>query len=485
MKAKLEVLSREELESIYQTALDMLSRIGVCIEDDEIVELLRKNGCKVDPGNVVYYPEKLVERYLKSTPNRHGTTRVCGRDSAKDILISNSQDSPYLIAHVLGEYFDGMSNNYKKLTKEDIRKFVTVADYLESIDGIWMCTLLPEFQKMYSYCEYELGIRSTTKPVCISSFEPVAIPPAFELAAALAGGEKELKERPLSVAFCGISPLSWNKYGCEMFKTTARWGIQPVITVEAPMGDTGPVTFAGDIAQKIAEALSGLVIVQLLQEGLPVFFVIPHEVFDMKAIQCCLASRGDFVWACAVGQIENHIGIPIVSPISPDSKQLDLQEAYELSFSLIPRMLGGNKATVIHGLDQTHAINIELLMLMDEMMISSRRMVRGIDVNEDTLAFGVLKEVAGKIENKRRTGHFLDQRHTLDWYAKEHVPRKDNIIDKYRREKWMAGGSKSFLQRAHEKSEEILEKHQPIPLPKEIEKRIEKIHEKFRIPSLL
>ncbi len=250
------------------------------------------------------------------------------------------------------------------------------------------------------------------------------------------------------------------------------------------MGDTGPVTFAGDIAQKIAEALSGLVIVQLLQEGLPVFFVIPHEVFDMKTVQCCLASRGDFVWAGAVGQLEDRIGIPIVSPVSPDSKQLDLQEAYELSFSLLPRMLGGNKATVIHGLDQTHAISVELLMLMDEMMISCRRMVRGIDVNDETLAFDVLAEVAGKVENKRRTGHFLDQRHTLDWYTREHLPRRDNIIDKNRREKWIGGGSKTFFQRAHEKVEDILKKHHPAPLPADVEKEIKRIHGKYGIPEV-
>ena len=483
MRAKLETLDGRELDRIYGTALEMLSAIGVCVEDDEVAELLRRGGCRVDEGNVVHYPPALVERCLRSTPNRNGTTRLCGRDPARDILLDDSGKLPYVIAHVLGEYYEALERTYRLLTVADIRRFTTVVDALDSIDGVWMCTLMPRFQKMYSYCEYELGIRGTTKPVCISSFEPVAIPPAFELAAALAGGEAELAARPLSVAFCGISPLSWNRYGCDMFKATARSGIQPVITVEAPQGDTGPVTFAGDIAQKVAEALSGLAIVQLLHEGLPVYFVIPHEVFDQRTVQCCLASRGDFVWAGAVGQLESHLGIPIVSPISPDSKELDLQEAYELSFSLLPRLLGGNKATVIHGLDQTHAISIELLMLMDEMMISCRRMIQGIEVNDETLAFDVLKEVAAKVENKRRTGHFLDQRHTLSWYAKEHLPRRDNLIDKHRRENWLAGGSKSFVQRAHERVEEVLSKHQPPALPAEIEREIARIRSKYGVPD--
>jgi trimethylamine--corrinoid protein Co-methyltransferase len=484
MKAKLEVLTKNELDLIYQTSMDMLEKIGVSIEDNEIIELLKKNGCKVGPDNIVHIPQNVVERCLESTPNRNAVTVLSGRDPAKDMRIGSGQDYPYVISHVLMNYFDSSTNITRTINVDDISRFVTVSDYLDTINGTWMCTLMPDFKEMYSFYEYELGIRNTTKPVCFSSFEPAAIPPSFELASAIAGGEEELLKRPMTVAFCGISPLSWNKYGCDMLKATAKPGIQPVITVEAPMGDTGPATFAGNIAQKIAELLSGLVIVQVLQEGLHVLFVVPLEVFDMRTAQICLASRGDYVWACAVGQLENRLGIPIISPISPDSKLLDMQEAYELSFSLIPRILGGNKATVIHGLDQTHAINNELLLMMDEMTISARRMLDGITVNEETLAFGALEEVAGKIENGRRTGHFLNQKHTLKWYVKEHRPRRDAVIDKYSREKWTAKGSKSFVERAHEKVEEILKNHKPEPLPADIEKKIWEIHEKYDIPMI-
>lgn len=484
MRVKLEVLNRDELDTIYQTALDILASIGVSIEDEELITLLKRNGCKTADPNIVYIPEKLIQKCLQSTPNRNGETRLCGRDPSKDMIIVRDQKTPYVISHVLMNYYDAVTETYRGLTRDDIRQFVTISDFLQSINGIWMCTLMPEFEKMYTYWEYELAIRSSTKPVCVSSFEPGAIPPTYELAAALAGGEKELRKRPLSVAFCEISPLTWNRYGCDMLKATSRWGIQPVITVETPMGDTGPATFAGNIAQKIAELLSGLVIVQLLQEGLPVFFVVPLEVFDMRTAQICLASRGDYVWACAVGQLEDYLGIPIISPISPDSKVLDMQEAYELSFSLLPRLLGGNRATVIHGLDQTHAINNELLLLMDEMMISARRIVEGITVDEETLALDVLAEVAGKIENNRRSGHFLNQKHTLKWYVREHAPRRDGIIDKYSREKWIENGSKSFVDRAHEKVEEILRDHIPEPLSEEMERAIRGIHEKYDIPDL-
>jgi len=482
MKAKLEVLNKDELDSIYQTAIDILENIGTNIEDEEIIKLLKDNGCKAGENNIVYIPKKVIEKCLKTTPK--GKINIAGRDPSKDMVVGGNQEYPYIMAHVLMNYFDELNDKYRTITKEDIQKFVAISDSLDTIDGVWMCTLMPEFKKMYSFYEYELAIRNTTKPVGISSFEPEAIPPAYELAEAMAGGKEELIKRPLTVAFCEVSPLTWNKYGCDMLKATAKWGIQPVITVEAPMGDTGPATFAGNIAQKIAELLSGLVIVQLLQEGLPVFFVVPWETFDMRTAQICLASRPDYVYGCAVGQIEEYLDIPFFSPVSPDSKLLDMQEAYELGFSLLPRILSGNRGIVLHGLDQTHAINNELLVMMDEMILSGKRMKDGIDVNKETLAFDALKDVASEMDGDRRNGHFLNHKHTLQWFTKEWVPRRDAVIDKYRREKWIEAGSKTFLQRANEKVEEILSNYKPEPLPKELEGKIEEIYKKYNIPKV-
>jgi trimethylamine--corrinoid protein Co-methyltransferase len=482
MRAKLEILSKNELDTIYQTALDILNKIGVNIEDSQIIDLLKKNSCTVDSNNIVYIPQKLVEQCLNSTPR--GRVRLSGRDPGKDMILEKKQKYPFIISHVLMNYYDELKNDYHTITQDDIRDFITISDSLDTINGNWMCTLMPDYGKMYSFYEYEIAIKHTSKPVCISSFEPEAIPPTLELAEAVAGGRDELLKRPLTVAFCEISPLTWNKYGCDMLKACSKWGIQPIITVETPMGDTGPVTFAGNIAQKIAELLSGLVIVQLLQEGLPVAFVVPLETFDMRTAQICLASRPDYIYGLAVGQVEDYLDIPFMSPVSPDSKLLDLQQGYELSFSLLSRMLCNNKCIVIHGLDQTHAICNELLFLMDEMVLSGKRMLDGIEVNDETLAFEPLKEVAAKMEGNRRNGHFLNHKHTLKWFTPEQLPRKDNIIDKYRREKWLEMGSRSFVKRANEMASTILESHKPEPVSKDIENALNKIHEKYNIPVI-
>jgi trimethylamine--corrinoid protein Co-methyltransferase len=479
LKPDLRILNKEELDAIHTSALYLLRNVGVNIEDEEIRKLLANNGCDLGSNNIVYFPEWLVKDCLNSTPKE---VTICGRDPKRDLTIGR-QRYPYIIPHVLNvNYYDAANQNYLTTTKENVQDFVKICDYLDTIDGVWIVTMLPQFKEMYMFHDFEMGIRSTTKPVCITTLETQSVDPTYELATAIAGGKDELKKRPLmTICLCAVSPLSWTKQGCDTLKAVARWGIQPALATEAPMGDTGPVTFAGNIAQKMAEYLSGDVILQLLNKGMAVLWVNVHESFDQRTGMVNLSSRGDFVQACAMGQIEKHIGVPILSPVSPDSHMLDMQEAYELGFTLLPQMLGGSRAIVVHGLDTTRAFNNELLLLLDDMITSARRLLDGIDVTPDTLATDVIENVCSKIEKGRRVGHFLDQRHTLAWYEKEHRPRKDFVFEKHSREKWMELGGKTFIQRANERVKEILRTHKPESLPKEIEAKIAEIRKKYKI----
>jgi trimethylamine--corrinoid protein Co-methyltransferase len=57
------------------------------------------------------------------------------------------------------------------------------------------------------------------------------------------------------------------------------------------------------------------------------------------------------------------------------------------------------------------------------------------------------------------------------------------VIEKHRREEWEKLGSKSFLERAHERVEEILKTHRPEPLPREIEAKITEVRKKYGLSA--
>lgn len=95
------------------------------------------------------------------------------------------------------------------------------------------------------------------------------------------------------------------------------------------------------------------------------------------------------------------------------------------------------------------------LVMDNEFARMIKHAVRGIPVNDETLAVDVIKEV-GPFKD------FLSHKHTLRHMRSQSQPV---LIDRRRRSKWEQAGGTDIYQRATEKAREILETHKPEPLP--------------------
>jgi trimethylamine--corrinoid protein Co-methyltransferase len=84
--------------------------------------------------------------------------------------------------------------------------------------------------------------------------------------------------------------------------------------------------------------------------------------------------------------------------------------------------------------------------------------LQGIPVNDETLAVDVIHDVGPKND-------FLGHDHTFKHMQEQSQP---TLIDRRMREDWQADGSTDLHQRATEKARQILETHQPEPLPEEV-----------------
>ena len=81
--------------------------------------------------------------------------------------------------------------------------------------------------------------------------------------------------------------------------------------------------------------------------------------------------------------------------------------------------------------------------------------VQGIPVNDETLAVDVMHDVGPAKD-------FLGHDHTFRHMEEQSQP---DLIDRRMREDWQTGGGTDLYQRALEKARNILETHQPDPLP--------------------
>jgi trimethylamine--corrinoid protein Co-methyltransferase len=145
---------------------------------------------------------------------------------------------------------------------------------------------------------------------------------------------------------------------------------------------------------------------------------------------------------------------------------VDAQAGYEKAITgLLPALAGAN---VIYGLGMLEmGITFDLAQLVwdheiAEMILHS---LKGVPVNDETLAVDVIKEMGiGK--------DYLAHETTLKHMRSQ---SQAHLIDRRMREDWEAAGSTDAYKRAHDKMIDILETYEPPPLPDDVQENVRSI----------
>ena len=126
-----------------------------------------------------------------------------------------------------------------------------------------------------------------------------------------------------------------------------------------------------------------------------------------------------------------------------DSKIPDAQAAYEKALQqVLVGLTGGN---LIHNaagmLDKMITGSLEQMVIDNEIIGMVKRIMRGIEINTDTLATDIIDKVGPG-------GNYLGEKHTRKHYQSEHD--LSTLSDRLTREAWEKKGSKDVVQRAKE-----------------------------------
>ena len=118
-------------------------------------------------------------------------------------------------------------------------------------------------------------------------------------------------------------------------------------------------------------------------------------------------------------------------------------------------------ANLIYGpgmLESGITFDFAQLVLDNEFAGMIKQTVRGFIVDDESLAVDVIKSVGPSKD-------FLAQEHTLKHMRTHSRPE---LIDRSGMEMWQASGAPDSYQRALEKTRDILQHHQPDPLPDKV-----------------
>jgi trimethylamine--corrinoid protein Co-methyltransferase len=455
-------LSESQVEAIHQATLEVLSRTGVTVSHPTAQTLLRDHGCTVDTANNrVRFPAELVTQCIDLCPSHY---RVRARDPEQDWDLGNP-DITYFIPSQGLNMLDIETWTPRRPTRKEFYDLITIVDALPTIHGN-TCFPWYGFQKVpdcMALIESNAAkIRNTTKPQMEGG---VLDNHRWNIEMARATGQDLI-----NLTNPG-APLTLSDETIDKIVAFATDDI-PFSICSGPVGGaTGPATLAGLLVQNNAEFLAAAVVAQLTRAGTRVVHTLMAMVQDMRTGSPGFGQSANFLLDSAFHQIWRKLGVPTATVASGAwtlSKLIDFQAGIETSMGAAFSVLSGTSVIFFHGgLTQQKALHPVKTVLDDDVAAMIARYVRGIDVNEDTLAVDLIDSV-GPIP-----GSFLTTAHTRKWWKKEQYVSRSSDYLAY--ELWTQAGSKTCLDHAQQRMEEILATHEPTPLTPEQEQAIEGI----------
>jgi len=460
------LLSTEFIERIIEEAKDVLEKVGVWVENEEALELLGNGGARIDRGEKrAFIPKRLVEESLKSVPSsiklydRNGSLDM---DSEGNDFYANGMPTPTV--------WDSELNQFRKSLTEDAINHIKLVDALDNIDGQlpFFGTELPE--EVWDCHKVVLSLRYSTKSIEACLYAKESFEVFKDSLVAIRGSEQALHEKPLlMLSVCPSPPLKWSDLVCHaLIRGAENW--IPAILIPMPLsGATAPVTIGGCVVQHAAENLTGVVISQLTNRGLPIIWGASPVVFDMHWGTTPLGALETAMMNIACSEVGQYLGMPTGVTVGCDAKRPDSQAGLEMGMGTILASLSG--ANVISGqgmLNFENTQSLEKMVIDNEICGMAHRLVRGITPRGEHMAEDLFTK--GLYEGD----HFLLSPVTLKWFREEFF-YPGPVISREKDEVWIKKEATTAEQRAKEEVKRILATHQPEPLDKDVDRELIRI----------
>jgi len=142
------------------------------------------------------------------------------------------------------------------------------------------------------------------------------------------------------------------------------------------------------------------------------------------------------------------------------------QAGFEALLTALPAALAG--ANLIYGtgmVDSGMTLDYGKLVVDDEINRAIIQVVKGFEVNTETLSLDLIEEVGHK-------GNYLTHSSTYE-HCKDFI--SPNLMDRDTYESWTSKGESSLHARALEHAKQVVENHRPTPISQQAQKEIDEI----------
>ncbi|MBN2185963.1 MAG: trimethylamine methyltransferase family protein [Dehalococcoidia bacterium] len=445
-------LTEEAIAKIHQTAMRVIEEVGFEVNSETALQLFEKAGALVDQEkHRVRLPREKVMELIQMAPSE---VRLCGQDEKHDVLLGGQRVYAGTGGTALYVY-DPQTGQKQPASLNNLKYIAKLVHGLDNIHLFMLATYPNELPvEQVDVNRFFAGLDNTTKHIMGGIYTFDGVKQVIRMAEIAAGSAERLRQRPIiSMITCSISPLRVDKQYGDLVLTIAKSGIPLVCPAEPLCAATSPVTLAGNLVIQTVDSLTGVMLAQIAQPGTPVIFGSVATNTDPRDLKYLSGSIEMGLLNAAGAQMAQFYRLPFYATGGmTDSKVLDAQSGYESALtSLLCALAGANFIHDAAGLMEFALTTCyEKYVVDNEILGMVMRAVEGIEVNEDTLAFDLIKEVGPG-------GNFVSSKHTRHFLRSEHY--QPSLSDRDSREEWEANGGKTTWERAAEKVKEIIGNH--------------------------
>jgi len=463
----LTVLSDEEIRAIHDATLDILQDCGVKVLDARMLEFLAGRGLAVDHDTqIVRFSPSAIEDAIASVPERFD---VYDRDGNPAFVLGDGE-SKIAAGHNAVFWVDSDTGLTRNSTVADVERFSRICQDLECIDMVGIPVMPQDVPVPGATLVYAVKavIENSIKPIFFSTESAAVNRICIELLRAAFGGDPESQAYGIG-QLSPTSPLFWEGPVVEALVDTVERNVPLAILPEPNAGVSCPYTLAGLLTMNNAECLSGLAMTQMLKPGAKVMYANSWTTTDMRTGSALVGSAETSACRIAGAQLGRFYKVPThTTAPNSDNHAHDEQNAYEKTYSLFCAVAARNDLIVNCGMFASGmTCSHEQLIIDEEISAMARRIAAGIDVNDNTIAKGLIEEIGPRGDG------YLTSDHTLGLLrSKEYMTPR--VAVRGPRASWEAAGAKDTYQLARDRTREYAAL-EPMPMAPQRQAKVREI----------
>jgi trimethylamine--corrinoid protein Co-methyltransferase len=467
----LRIITPEQVSKIHRAALRILEITGLVIQHGELLGRMMDAGFKVDKSSErVWFLPDLVEDYVRKAPS---SFVLASRTGKRDLPLEQGKTYTRSIS---GSYqlFDPQTKACRVGTPVETAQATRLMDGLENIS---FCggVLYPwtEPAPVRDIALLKTMFENTEKHIFFNPYGLKNMEFIVEMMDVVNDDRVNREGSLISVNACPISPLLYPKHELDVLIKAAERRI-PIQVGSTPLaGAASPVTLAGQLALMHAEILAAVVMAEVWNAGAPMIYEPRPNPMDMRTGNALWGAVEWGLASAASQQLGSYCGLPTdFSGGTTESKVTDQQAGIEKSLNMM--IIGLARPNVISGIGTLETINttsFEQLVIDDEICARIFRVLRGIEVSDETIAAELIDRIGPG-------GTFLGEDHTMRHFKGEFI--WDTIFDRNMRDEWEKEGARDLVEVAREKADRIIRDHHVAPLSREAGKELDLILRKAK-----